>query len=70
MMQNWLHCIEYISLVEMYPQSNRIPGIYGSGCTIVVTLHISDFVNKITPISKLINGLDTTAKLMGKEIIS
>ena len=53
----------------MYAQSDGIPVIFGSGCTIAVTPRASDFINKITLVDKLINGLGATVKVFREGII-
>ena len=56
--------------VGIYTQTNGIPVIFNSECTVVVIPHATDFVNKITPVNRLMNGLVTTEKVIGEEMIN
>ena len=60
--------IDIFNSVWMYAQSDEIPVIFDSGCTIAVTPHASDFINQITLVDKIMKGLDATTKVVGEGI--
>ena len=49
-----------------YSGEGDVPIIFYSGCTHAVTPFKSDFVGKITPVNKLMNGLGATVTVVGE----
>ena len=54
----------------MYVQSDGIPVIFDSGYNIAVMPHASGFINKITPVDKIMDGLGATAKVIWEGFIN
>ena len=48
---------------------DRILVIFDSGCTYTVALFESDFIEEIKPLNKLMNGLGSTAKNVGVNMV-
>ena len=49
-----------------YKEDDGVLVIFESGCTHAVTSFVSDFIGKITPLNKLMNGLGATTSVLGE----
>ena len=50
----------------VYNSEKGVPIIFDSGCTNAVTPYASDFMGKLTPVSKPMNGLGATTQITGE----
>ena len=70
------HISEYTSVdndiffpTGCYIGSDDVPIIFGSGCTITVTPHLSDFIYPPTPVNKRMKGLSGSVKVDGQGFV-
>ena len=50
----------------VYNSEKGVPIIFDSGCTHAVTPYASDFIGKLTPVRKTMNGLGATTQITGE----